>query len=134
IHPGVYQAQDQLRGGRISRRSFLRLATLLGVSVPTAYALAACAAPATSVPATAAVAATALPAATTAATALPAATTAPAAGAIKRGGILRVANNVNVSNDPAVYQWVGPDANITRFVNEYLTETDNKNITHPYLL
>jgi len=134
IHPGVYQAQDQLRSGRISRRSFLRLATLLGVSVPTAYALAACGAPATSAPATAAVAATALPAATTAATALPAATTAPAAGAIKRGGILRVANNVNVSNDPAVYQWVGPDANITRFVNEYLTETDNKNITHPYLL
>ena len=31
-------------------------------------------------------------------------------------------------------EWVGPDANITRFVNEYLTETGPDNITRPYLL
>jgi peptide/nickel transport system substrate-binding protein len=111
IHPYIPEAQEQLRQGRISRRDFLRLATLLGVSLPVAQFLAACS-----------------PAAA------PAATSAPASGAIKRGGILRVGNEVKAIDHPARYSWVGPDANITRFVNEYLTETDNKNITHPYLL
>ena len=47
FHPGVYQAQDQLKKGRMSRREFLRLATLLGVSLPAAQVLAACGAPTT---------------------------------------------------------------------------------------
>nr|NIR96505.1 hypothetical protein [Gammaproteobacteria bacterium] len=41
-HPGVYQAMDDLRGGKMGRRDFLRIATLLGVSVPVAYTLAGC--------------------------------------------------------------------------------------------
>ncbi len=114
IHPGALEAQEQLRQGRMSRREFLRLATLLGVSLPAAQVLAACGAPAT-------------------ATQAPA-TSAPAAAAVKRGGTLRVGNNVKAIDHPARYEWIGPDANITRFVNEYLTETDNKNITHPYLV
>ena len=130
IHPYIPEAQEQLRQGRISRRDFLRMATLLGVSLPVAQFLAACATPAT---ATQAPAATSAPVATSApaATVAPAATTAPA---IKRGGILRVGNQVKAIDHPARYSWVGPDANITRAVNEYLTETDNKNITHPLLL
>src|SRR2546422_1015918 len=42
LHPAVLKAQQKLADGRMSRRDFLRLATLLGASVPTAYALAAC--------------------------------------------------------------------------------------------
>ena len=33
LHPWVPELQDQLRKGQISRREFLRYATLLGVSV-----------------------------------------------------------------------------------------------------
>src|SRR5213593_4658452 len=42
IHPAVPDIQEQLRQGRISRREFLRLVTLLGVSAPAAYVMAAC--------------------------------------------------------------------------------------------
>ncbi|MFL5806996.1 MAG: 4-phytase, partial [Roseiflexaceae bacterium] len=42
LHPAVPEIQEQLRQGRISRREFLRLTTLLGVSAGTAYTLAAC--------------------------------------------------------------------------------------------
>lgn len=42
IHPGIEQAQAQLQQGRISRRDFLRVATLLGASLPFASVLAAC--------------------------------------------------------------------------------------------
>jgi peptide/nickel transport system substrate-binding protein len=45
IHPYVPEMQEQLRQGRISRREFLRVATLLGVSIPAANFLAACGAP-----------------------------------------------------------------------------------------
>lgn len=117
FHPGVYQGQDYLKQGRLSRREFLRLATLLGVSLPAAQVLAACSTPA---------ATTQAPQATTAPTA------APTSG-IKRGGTIRVGTNVKAIDHPARYSWIGPDANITRFVNEYLTETDANNITHPYL-
>jgi peptide/nickel transport system substrate-binding protein len=115
FHPGVYQAQDQLKKGRMSRREFLRLATLLGASLPAAQILAACGAPTT---------------ATQAPTSVP----ATAAALVKRGGTLRYANLVKAIDHPARFEWIGPDANITRFVNEYLTETDDQNITHPYLL
>ena len=46
LHPWVPELQDQLRKGQISRREFLRYATLLGVSLGGATALAACGAPA----------------------------------------------------------------------------------------
>ena len=52
----ISELQEQLREGRIARRDFLRYATLLGVTVGAAEALAACApAPApTAVPPTSA--------------------------------------------------------------------------------
>ena len=43
IHPAVLDAASDLRHGKMTRRGFLRFATLLGASVPAAYALAGCA-------------------------------------------------------------------------------------------
>lgn len=115
LHPAVPELQDQLRQGRMSRREFLRVATLLGVSVPAAYALAACGA--------------------TPPAAAPGATSAPAApaAAVKRGGILRVGIQVPAVDHPARFSWVF-DSNEFRQVYEYLTETGADNITRPYLL
>ena len=110
FHPGVYEAQAKLKQGRVSRREFLRLATLLGTGAAAAYVLAACGAP------------------------TPAATAGPGGGTPKRGGTIRVGTQVQAIDHPARYSLIGFDANITRAVNEYLTETDKDNITHPYLL
>jgi peptide/nickel transport system substrate-binding protein len=122
VHPYVPELQEQLRQGRISRREFLRGATLLGLSLPMANFLAACGASPTA------------PAATTA-PAAPEATSAPAAatGAIKRGGVLRVGIQVPAVDHPARFSWVF-DSNEFRQVYEYLTETGSDNITRPYLL
>ncbi len=111
FHPGVYDAQAQLKRGRLSRREFLRLATLLGTSLPAAQVLAACGTPATQAPA---------------------ATSAPTS-AIKRGGTIRVATRVPAVDHPARFSWVY-DANQFRHIFEYLTETDRDNITTPLLL
>ncbi len=118
IHPAVMDAQSSLRRGRISRREFLRFATLLGASATTAYALAACA-PAGVAPA--------------APTGESGATTAPAAGAVKRGGVLTKAMQMQQLDHPARLSWV-QGANVVRQVAEYLTETGSDNITRPYLL
>ncbi|MEZ4866706.1 MAG: ABC transporter substrate-binding protein [Caldilineaceae bacterium] len=117
IHPAVLDAASDLRKGKMNRREFLRFATLLGASVPVAYALAGCA------PATA-------PAGGGAAA--PAAQEA-AAGAIKRGGTLRVGELLQQIDHPARMSWVEA-ANVVRQVGEYLTETGPDNITRPYLL
>jgi peptide/nickel transport system substrate-binding protein len=113
VHPIAREAQEHLRQGRISRREFLRLATLLGIGLPAAQVLAACGAP----------------------TAAPAATSAPTAatGGIKRGGTLRVAMQLQAVDHPVRFSWVEAP-NSLRHVFEYLTETDNQNITHPLLL
>lgn len=112
IHPGVYEAQGQLKQGRMSRREFLRLATLLGVSLPAAQILAACGT-------------------TTTSTAAPA--TAASTSAIKRGGTLKVGIQVPAVDHPARFSWVF-DSNEYRMVWEYLTETGGDNVTRPYLL
>ncbi len=125
VHPYVPEMQEQLRQGRVSRREFLRVATLLGVSLPVANLLAACgAAPPAAAP-------TAAPAAAPApgATAVPAAAT----GAVTRGGVLKVGIQVPAVDHPARFSWVF-DSNEFRQVYEYLTETGADNITRPYLL
>ena len=119
VHPAVLDAADDLRLGKMTRRGFLRFATLLGVSVPAAYALAGCAQPQ---PGAASVADDATPAAD-----------ATAAGAIKRGGVFTVAMQLQLIDHPARLSWV-EGANIVRQVGEYLTETGPDNITRPYLL
>lgn len=129
MHPRIPEYQKQLADGKISRREFLRFATLLGLSTGGALALAACAQPA---PAPAGQAA-----APTAAAAAPAATVAPVAteaakSAIKRGGELRLSHAVQKMTDPASTEWF--QFNIYRNVAEYLTITNEDNITEPWLL
>ncbi len=123
IHPYIPEAYDQLKQGRISRREFLRMATLLGMSVGVATLAAACGAPATEEPA--------VPDDPIAPDE-PAATEAPAGGP-KRGGTMRVATQVPAVDHPARFSWVY-DANQFRHVFEYLAETDGNNVTHPQLL
>lgn len=120
IHPAIPAAYEQLEQGRISRREFLRFATLLGMSVGAATFVAACAGGGGG----AAPAATQAPAAATA---------APAASAIKRGGTWTCSMQLQLLDHPARLSWV-EGANIVRQTNEYLTETGPDNITRPYLL
>ena len=135
LHPWVPELQDQLRKGQISRREFLRYATLLGVSLGGATALAACGAQPT--PAPAAAAPTAVPVA--AATAIPptavaVATAAPAAAAGPlRGGTFTIASRVQRIDHPARLSWI-EGVNQWRQVCEYLTYSGPDNITTPWLL
>ncbi len=112
IHPYVKKAQERLADGRISRREFLRLASLMGASASAAWVMAACGAPATQAPE---------------------ATTAPAVATIKRGGVLKIGFPLQAVDHPARLSWTeGSDVLRTQF--EYLTLTDRNGITHPYLL
>jgi peptide/nickel transport system substrate-binding protein len=121
IHPAIWDAQDHLRRGKMSRRDFMRFATLLGASVTTATALAACA-PAPAAPASQAPAEGGETVAE-----------APAAGGITRGGSLRSAMQLPLIDHPARFSWT-QQSNVARQIGEYLTLTDSDNITHPYLL
>lgn len=124
IHPYVTKAQARLADGRIGRREFLRLASLMGVSAGTAWVLAACGAPAT----TQAPQPTSAPVATTA----PVATAVPVA-TIKRGGVMKIGFNLQAIDHPARLSWT-EGADVLRTTFEYLTLTDFNNVTHPYLL
>ena len=135
LHRAVPELQDQFLKGKLSRREFVRYATLLGTSLATANALAACApSPATPAPPTAPPATEAAPPPT--ATPLPQPTATPEAAVPTgpvRGGTLRVASRVQKVTHPAQFSWVAP-SNQLRHVAEYLTYTDGDNITHPLLL
>jgi peptide/nickel transport system substrate-binding protein len=134
LHKVIPDLQDQYQKGKMSRREFIRYATLLGTSVATAQALAACGpaqTPATEAPA--APAATEAPAPTATPIPEPTATAVPAAAGPTRGGTLRVASRVQKVTHPAQFSWVSP-SNQLRQVAEYMTYTDGDNITHPYLL
>jgi peptide/nickel transport system substrate-binding protein len=124
LHPYIPELQDALRKGQISRREFLRFATLLGVSVGGATVLAACGQP---TPAPAAAAPTSAPAAT----AVPQPTAAPAGP--KRGGKATIASRVQRVDHPARLSWI-EGANQLRQVCEYLTLTGYDNLTVPWLL
>jgi peptide/nickel transport system substrate-binding protein len=115
VHPAVWDMQSALSNGRISRREFMRFATLLGMSVGAATIAAQCGAPA------------AEPVAEEPAAA-PAAT-----GGIKRGGTHTRAMELQLIDHPARFSWT-QQSNVVRHVGEYLTETGSDNITRPYLL
>jgi peptide/nickel transport system substrate-binding protein len=136
-HPYIPELKELYRQGRISRREFLRNATLLGASVATANAfLAACAAPqATEAPTAEAPAEEAPTEAPTeeAMVEEEAPTAEPAAGQPRYGGTHTIATRVQRVDHPARLSWI-EGANAMRLVNEYLTFTDWDNITHPYLL
>jgi len=104
IHPWIPELLGRMEKGKLSRREFLRYSTLLGLSAAAATSMAG----------------------------LPFPTKARAAD-VKRGGTLKIASSVQKVTHPAQFSWVEP-SNMFRQVGEYLTRTDNKNITHPYLL
>lgn len=124
-HPAIPDAYDKLAQGRISRREFMRFATLLGLSAATASIAAACAAPgggeAAVVDPTAGVSEEGAEA------------VAPETGGIRRGGRITKAMQLQLLDHPARLSWV-EGANIVRQISEYLTETGADNITRPYLL
>jgi peptide/nickel transport system substrate-binding protein len=128
-HAAIPYLQDQLQKGKLSRREFMRYATLLGMSVGAATIAAQCAAP-PAAPATEA------PAAEAPATEAPAAEApaeeAPAGGPV-RGGTYTASMQLQLLDHPARLSWV-EGANIVRQFGEYLTETGPDNVTRPYLL
>ena len=134
-HAYIPELKHQYQQGRISRRDFLRNATLLGMSFAGASAfLAACGGTEAPAAPTAAPAAKATEApAAVAPTEAPAPTAAPAAGGPKYGGTMRCSMQVIRIDHPARYSWVY-DSNSTSHFLEYLTQTGYDNITRPLLL
>ena len=131
VHTYIPELKDLYRKGRISRRAFLRNATLLGMSLGSATAfLSACGPKPTEAPPPP----TEAPEPTDTPVPEPTDTPEPAAPAgPQRGGTLRLASRVQKVTHPAQFSWVAP-SNQLRQVAEYLTYTDGNNITHPYLL
>nr|MBP6789151.1 hypothetical protein [Promineifilum sp.] len=125
IHPAIPAAYEKLEQGRITRREFMRFATLLGMSAATATIAVACA------PQGGSEAATAAP--TAAAEAGATAESATSAGGPRRGGTIIKSMQLQLLDHPARLSWV-EGANVVRQMSEYLTETGSDNITRPYLL
>tara|TARA_R110000868_G_scaffold29054_19_gene108141 strand:- start:5684 stop:7345 length:1662 start_codon:yes stop_codon:yes gene_type:complete len=113
LHPKVMEAQQMMEDGRMDRREFLRVATLLGVSAGTAYTMAGLIEPAE--------------AATDGTLPFPA--DDPNA---KSGGILKVGMEVQKMEDPATFSWVEM-SNQARHILEHLSMTGPDNITRPML-
>jgi peptide/nickel transport system substrate-binding protein len=103
--PHLRKLEAQLASGKISRREFVHFATLLGIAAPGAFAMAKL-------------------------DLLPSARAAD----MPAGGTLRVGTRVKDLKNPHTYSWGGYDSNVSRQVCEYLTFTDEHNVTHPYLL
>jgi peptide/nickel transport system substrate-binding protein len=76
LHPVIKHAGDELADGRLDRRDFLRIATLLGVAAPVAYGMAGLAAPVL------------------------------AQGAPKKGGLIRLGMRVQDLKSPHTYSWI----------------------------
>ena len=112
-HPKVDEAFNLMEKGRMSRREFVRIAALLGVSAGTAYAVA-------GIP---------IPSIAQTADNLPFPADDPNA---KSGGILKCAMQVQKMEDPATYSWVEM-SNQTRHLLEHLTLTSPDNVTRPML-
>ena len=104
LHPAIYDLKEDLDKGKVTRREFLRYATLLGMSAAAASQMAGFAWP-----------------------------RKVFAAKPVRGGVLKVSSQVQKVTHPAQFSWVAP-TQVVRQVAEYLTWTDGKNITHPYLL
>ena len=114
-HVYIPELKDLFRRGRISRREFLRNATLLGMTLSGASAFLAACGPASQP------------------TQSPASTQAPAKTGPVRGGSLKVASRVQKVTHPAQFSWVSP-SNQLRQVAEYLTCYGVDNVARPLLL
>jgi peptide/nickel transport system substrate-binding protein len=104
MHEYIPELKEQYRKGEITRREFMRTATLLGMSVAAAGAFVG-----------------------------EAVRPLGLAYAQKRGGVLRIATRVQKMKDPATFDWLQM-SNVARQISEHLTFTDAANITHPHLL
>ena len=104
LHPIIGRAGAEFADGKLERREFLRIATLLGVAAPVAYGMAG------------------LPMPAMAQTAAP-----------KKGGIIRIGMRVQDLKSPHTYSWI-EGANATRQVLDYLTFTGFDNVTRPNLV
>ena len=95
LHPLAEDAYQQLLQGRLSRREFLRLASLVGTSTAVAAALVACGPKATEAPAAPAEAPAAVDP-----------TAAEPVSSIKRGGILRAAGSILAVDHPGRFVYL----------------------------
>lgn len=103
VHPAVAELKNAHDQGAVSRREFLRLATLLGVSAAAAGSMIGFSWPRRA-----------------------------CAANIKRGGVLKISQQVQKIDHPARYSWLMP-SNSMRMIFEYMTVTGPDNITRPYL-
>jgi len=103
IHPWIPELRDQLEKGKLTRRDFIRYASLLGLSAAAAASMVGMPLP------------------------------RKAFAAVKRGGTFRASSPIQKVTHPAQFSWIAPSQQL-RQVGEYLTFTDENNITHPYLL
>ena len=103
VHPAIKKLKEDLGRGKLSRREFLRYATLLGMSATVVSQMIGLTWPKKLF-----------------------------AANIKRGGILKVSQQIQKIDHPARYSWLMP-SNSMRMVFEYMTLTDADNVTHPYL-
>ena len=106
-HVLIGKLRQQLADKVMDRREFVRYAALLGMAVPTAYAMAG---------------------------KIVGEDFAPAARAedMPKGGILKIAQRIPKLDSPHVFSWVY-DSNVVRQVNGYLTRTGADNVTRPHL-
>jgi peptide/nickel transport system substrate-binding protein len=125
VHPYIPEAYDQLEKGRLSRREFIRISTLLGMSAGVATLAAACGAdtePEAEVEEEAPMTEEEVETGAEVTT-----------GGVRRGGTLTKSMSLQLLDHPSRLSWV-EGANIVRQIGEYLTETGPDNITRPYLL
>jgi len=103
-HPYIPELKELYQKGRVTRREFLRNATLLGMSAAAAYAFISPFAP----------------------------KKAMAAAMPKRGGTWKCGMSLQLIDHPARLSWT-EGANVVRQVSEYLSDTGPDNITRPWL-
>ena len=103
IHPRIYDLKGYLENGKITRRDFLRYATLLGMSAAAASQMIGLTWPGKA-----------------------------SAANIKRGGVLKISQQIQKIDHPARFSWLMP-SNSMRMIFEYMTLTGPDNITRPYL-
>ena len=103
VHPAVQDLKNQLDKGKITRRQFMRYAALLGLSTAAAGQMIGLLWPQKT-----------------------------GAAAVKRGGTLKISQQIQKIDHPARFSWLQP-SNSMRMVFEYMTLTGPDNITRPYL-
>lgn len=126
VHPYIPDAFNKMQAGRISRREFIRMATLLGMSAGLAVA---CSAPEVAEEAVDAV----QEVVDDTQEVVDDVVEEVMSDGPKRGGTFTKAMGLQLLDHPARLSWL-EGANIVRHINEYLTETGPDNITRPLLL